>query len=289
MKIAPSPDRNVLTRLRPNLENHQKQVQLLNLSPTRKLTTICVKSGKTLKICWKSVQICVSSSAQSEFDHVDVPNNQRSSIETHAQRLRERTDAICRFSSGVPTLEEGIKVFRDYCQEYGMWIDAPVDLSTQPDAYGDEHEVWFNSETIIKLTYPDFFGLRVVYRTDEDKRCNPCEYFERWVLHNDLFGDDVEVLGAFETTKGMRTVLSQKAIQGNPATEEEIRFFFKGNGWLPFRTDDGCAWFDQTRLLVISDTHQGNLIKTPDDFMVPIDFRIQPVSGSILDGVRSMV
>lgn len=170
-----------------------------------------------------------------------------------------------------------------------MWIDAPVDLFTQPDAYGDEHEVWFAGDRVVKLAYPDFFGLRVVHRSDEDQRCNPCEYFERWLLHNELFGDDVEIPGAFDTVDGVRLVLVQRAIQGSPATEAEIRSFFVGNGWLPFQIGRNSAWFDESRLLVVSDTHQGNLIETPDKVMVPIDFRIQPVAGAILDAVRSMV
>jgi len=189
----------------------------------------------------------------------------------------------------MPTHEEGVAIFRDYCEEHGMWLDTPVDLLAEPDAHGDEHEVWFAGEHVIKLTYPDFFGLRVLYRPDEDKRCLPCEYFERWVLHNELFGDDVSIPGAFGTTEGMRTVLIQKAIKGHPATNAEIQAFFTGNRWRPFKTDDGGAWFDEGNQLVVSDTHQGNLIETGDKELVPIDFRIQPVSGAILDAVRRMV
>ncbi len=219
---------------------------------------------------------------------MDSRNHQGSTLAEHAQRLRERTDAICRFSGGIPTHEEGIEIFRDYCGEYGLWIDNPVDLFSQPDAYGDEHEVWFTDEYVVKLTHPDFFGLRVDYRSDEDQRCTPCEYFERWVLHNELFGDDVVVAGAFDTTEAIRTVLVQKAIEGHPSSNQEIGSFFKDNGWLPFRTDDGSAWYDEKRHLVVSDTHQGNLIETRDGVLVPIDFRIQPVSGSMLESVRRM-
>jgi hypothetical protein len=107
--------------------------------------------------------------------HVDCGNDPPSTLAARAQRLRERTDAVCRFSGGVPTLEEGIHVFRDYCEDHGMWLDAPIDLHALPDAHGDEHEVWFAGEYVIKLAYPDFFGLRVVYRSDESQQCNPCE------------------------------------------------------------------------------------------------------------------
>ncbi len=77
-----------------------------------------------------------------------------------------------------------------------------MDLSEEPFAIGSEHEVWHVGDKVIKLTYPDFFGLKVVYRGDEDHRCSPCEYFERWVLHNELFGDDVEILGKWGQKMG---------------------------------------------------------------------------------------
>ena len=134
-----------------------------------------------------------------------------------------------------------------------MWLNCPVDLFTQPDAHGDEHEVWFAGEFVVKLAYPNFFGLRVVYRSDESQQCNPCEYFERWVLHNEFFGDDVDILGAFDTVDGIRVVLIQRAIKGNPASIQEIEAFFRGNGWLHFRVENDSAWFDEDRRLVVSD------------------------------------
>lgn len=83
-------------------------------------------------------------------------------------------------------------------------------------------------------------------------------------------------------------VISQGAIKGEPTSEEKIEWFFRNNGWKPFSTMDGKAWFDEERNLVVSDTHRGNLIETPDGELVPIDFRIQLVSGPILEAVRKM-
>lgn len=51
-------------------------------------------------------------------------------------------------------------------------------------------------------------------------------------------------------------VIHQPAIAGKPATDEEIRRFFTDSGWLPF-------------------VSEGNL--------APIDLRVQPISGSLLD------
>lgn len=179
-------------------------------------------------------------------------------------------------------------MFTDFCDASAFWVDFPASCKRSPDANGDEHEVWFENEWVIKLTFSDFYGLKVVYRLDGDQRSLPSEYFQRWNLHNEIFGDDVELLGAVKTADGPRIVMKQKAISGTPASIEQIQEFFTGNGWKRFDTGGQIAWFDPERSLVVSDTHPGNLIMTSDGIAVPIDFRIQVVEGALLDAVRSM-
>jgi thiamine kinase-like enzyme len=68
-----------------------------------------------------------------------------------------------------------------------------------------------------------------------------------------------------------------------------IQDFFLNNGWHRFDANQNIAWFDWKRSLVVSDTHQGNLILTNDGVLVPIDFRVQPLEGAMLDAVKAMV
>lgn len=220
--------------------------------------------------------------------HVESRDNQSRSLAEHAERLRASTEAICRFSPGEPTFEEGRTVFTDYCDEIGFWTELPDGCQRDCDTYGDEHEVWFENEHVLKLTFPDFFGLKVIYRSDGDQRCLPYEYFERWQLHNEIFGDDVEILGAVRTPKGPRIVMRQKAIVGSPASLDQIRSFFSGNGWVRFQVNGETAWYDAGNVLVVSDTHPGNLILMPDGVLAPIDFRIQSVQGALLDAVERL-
>ena len=220
---------------------------------------------------------------------MDTRNNPTSSLAAHAERLRSRADAICRFSEGIPTFHEACEDFDNYCGVQGLWIDSPADLSSEPFAVGSEHEVWFWRDKVIKLTHPNFFGLRVVYREGEDERCSPYEYFERWHLHNELFGDDVEILGVVKTLEGLRTAIIQQSIEGKNATEGEISAFFEDSGWQQFRFFTESAWFDPRTSIVVSDTHPGNLIKTADGALVPIDFRVQKIGGAILDAVKASV
>ena len=44
-------------------------------------------------------------------------------------------------------------------------------------------------------------------------------------------------------------------------------------------------YFDPAREVAISDTHRGNLILMEGGLLVPIDLRVQPLSGALLDYV----
>ncbi len=147
--------------------------------------------------------------------------------------------------------------------------------------------MWFVPDLtrVIKVTWPDFFGLLVLHRPDEEELASPIAYLERWHLHNELFGDRVRFLGMLEESGQMRLVIEQQAIVGTPATLEQINDFFTSNGWKPFTVSGEVAYFDPERQVVISDTHRGNLILMEDGLLAPIDLRVQPLSGAMLDYV----
>ena len=48
------------------------------------------------------------------------------------------------------------------------------------------------------------------------------------------------------------------------------------------------ALFDPERQIVISDTHRGNFILLDNGPLAPIDLRVQPLSGSLLDAVTQL-
>lgn len=127
--------------------------------------------------------------------------------------------------------------------------------------------------------------MLVMYRVDEEDRASPIAYLERWQLHNELFGDSVEFLGVLEDKGVLRMVIQQKAIEGKPATLHQINDFFTQSGWKRFFTNDEVAYFDSERNVVISDTHRGNIILMDDGLLAPIDLRVQPLTGALLDYV----
>jgi len=212
----------------------------------------------------------------------------RITLEACAEELRRRCEAVARLQGGSTYYQEELGIFRDFAREKILYLRTrPPELSRAPDDEGNEHQVWFVpcSHSYLKATWPNFFGMRVVHRHDEDPKASPVAYLERWHLHNELFGDRVEFLGVLETDDRMRLMIRQPAITGTPATLEQINAFFTANGWLRFTTGGEIAFFDPERNVVISDTHRGNIILMEDGLLAPIDLRVEAVSGSLLDTV----
>ena len=224
--------------------------------------------------------------------HVDHSNPSRIALEACVETLCGRREAVARLQGGHTHFQEEFRIFTQVANEQGWCLQsAPPELSRPPSDEGNEHQVWFREEsgTFLKATWPGFFGLRVVYRQDEEAKASPIDYLERWHLHNAFFADQVRFLGVVSTPEGYRLLIEQPAIAGIPATDDaQIRDFFTGNGWQLFKTCGETAFFDPANELAISDTHRGNLILMADGLLAPIDLRIQRLSGSLLDIVKSL-
>ncbi len=59
--------------------------------------------------------------------------------------------------------------------------------------------------------------------------------------------------GTLEEGGKLRLVIQQPAIEGVPATLEQIHDFFTRNGWRRFTVNGEVAYFDPERQVVISD------------------------------------
>jgi len=205
--------------------------------------------------------------------------------------LRSRCEAVSRLQGGSTYFIEEPGIFRQFAGEQGLILEGPpAELNGIPNEEGNEHQVWYlpDSRAVLKATWPGFFGLLVIHRPNEEPKASPIAYLERWQLHNELFGDGVRFLGALEEDGKIRLLIRQPAIAGVPATQDQIERFFTGNGWRRFMAGGEIAFFDPERQVVISDTHRGNLILMDDGLLAPIDLRVQPVSGALLDIVTKL-
>jgi hypothetical protein len=212
-------------------------------------------------------------------------------LKAHVEKLRSRCEAASRLQGGSTYFHEEIGIFSHYAQEFGFeLVEPPPELSRPPDDEGNEHQVWFlpESASFLKATWPDFFGLLVIHSPSEEHKASPIDYLERWHLHNEIFGDGVVFLGTLQTDDGLRLLIRQPAIKGQPASVAEIERFFTETGWNRFVVDGNLAFFDPERKIVISDTHRGNIILMDDGLLAPIDLRVQSVSGALLDAVHHL-
>jgi len=221
----------------------------------------------------------------------DSTNTSGISLSALVTQLRRSCEAAARFQAGATCYAEEVDIFRRCAEEHHLFLETPPpELAHTPDDEGNEHQVWFRSDSasFLKATWPNHFGMLVIHRHDEEPAASPVAYLERWLLHNELFGDAVEFIGALDTDQGLRLIISQPAILGQPATDEQIKDFFTSSGWKRFQISGDIAFFDPQRQIVVSDTHRGNIILMEDGLLAPIDLRVQPLTTSLLDIVTKL-
>jgi hypothetical protein len=167
-------------------------------------------------------------------------------------------------------------------------IQTPNDhafFSRPTDGHGDEHEAWFDEDSLrwFKATYPNRFG----FAWGRDGTATPHEYLRRLLLQNFYFSDDIQLVALLNCDEKLRVLTSQPHIAGDPAPYGEIQFWFQGLNYERIEDSGRIAWYHPAENLIISDAHEGNVIKTIDGALVPIDLNlIQPV-GRLLEWVRS--
>ncbi len=143
-------------------------------------------------------------------------------------------------------------------------------LSRRPEAFGFEHEVWFmphrDEPWVLKATYPDAFG-----HLPDGRACFPTEYFERLLLQNEVFGDDIRLEGIAIEIGTCRVITSQPAVAGRFAEPEEVDRFFLDRGFSEIKLKVRKLWWRPTDDIVCADTHGGNILVTESGMMVAID------------------
>lgn len=216
---------------------------------------------------------------------------QEISLATLVAQLREGCRASARLHGGTTYYTEELAIFKEAADSHNLFLESPPpELALPPTAEGNEHQVWFREShaSFLKATWADHFGMKVVYRSDEEPQASPIDYLERWLLHNQVFGDSVVFLGAIKDDSKLRLLIEQPAIEGTVATLEEIQSFFTASGWRPFRADGNLAFFDPDREITVSDTHLGNIIVMPNGQLAPIDLRVQRLTPALVDIVRAL-
>jgi len=125
-----------------------------------------------------------------------------------------------------------------------------------------EHTVFLAEKflRVVKFTLPPNFGAQ-----------GSIPYLRNIIACNRIFGDDIWFHGIILTEQGPAFVISQPYVDGTEPSSEEISEWFTNQG---YESKGHNRWFHPVTGVDVADAHTGNLIKTADDELVPIDLQV---------------
>ncbi|MES2922685.1 MAG: NAD-dependent DNA ligase LigA [Verrucomicrobiota bacterium] len=191
------------------------------------------------------------------------------SSQSPAESLRQRLVADLAGKDGA-NLQERLRQETQSILEWGTEAGRMLDPESLRDIVKDwqdlggqsEHTVFFveNLPRILKFTLPPNFGAQ-----------GSIAYLRNIGASNRLFGDDIHFHGIFETDKGPAFVISQPFVDGTVPTIEEVAAWFESNG---YHSTGHNRWKNTDTGTEIADAHVGNLIKSTEGELIPIDLQI---------------
>ncbi|MCB1062480.1 MAG: hypothetical protein KDN20_06120 [Verrucomicrobiae bacterium] len=170
-----------------------------------------------------------------------------------AERLRQEAESLLEWA-----VESGREIDKG---SFGAYVEDWKAIGGQ-----SEHHVLLapDESRVLKTTIPPHFGARG----------NVAAYVRNLQWSNQLFGDDIRLVGVLEAEAGPMIVTTQPYTEGTEPEIEEIQAWFLDQGY------ESCGynqWRHPETGAVIADAHQGNLIKTEAGDLIPIDLQvIQP-------------
>jgi len=194
----------------------------------------------------------------------------RTPARSAAQGLEERLEAELGGSHGA-NLQERIRQETESILEWGNQAGRIIAANRLFEALQDQRDLGGQSEhtvfhmagsgRVVKFTLPPNFGAQGDART----------YLANLRSANSLFGDDIILHGILQTEQGLAFVISQPFVDGSAPTDEEVAAWFEAGG---YRRTGHNRWLNDATGTEIADAHIGNLIKTAEGELVPIDLQV---------------
>ena len=125
-----------------------------------------------------------------------------------------------------------------------------------------EHTVFLveELERVVKFTLPPNFGAQA-----------SIPYLRNITACNRIFGDDIWFHGILATKQGPAFVISQPYVDGTEPTLTEVADWFTNQG---YESNGHNRWLHPITGVDVADAHTGNLIKTSEGELVPIDLQV---------------
>jgi hypothetical protein len=199
------------------------------------------------------------------------------SLETFLQRLRDLCQDHGEGDGQNRASRIGLEAqsARALAGEFGILKVAPfawAEIKAQiPESQiGSEHfvEQAESRHRIAKVTIPPDFGRTPAVRSHQAVNlrgepgireeiefvpATPLEYLERWLLANEVFGDDARLASVIEWPNGELSFgITQPQYHGMPAEQRDIELYFRAAGWTRLKDPSGHLVFYNYAFQVIA-------------------------------------
>ncbi len=176
-------------------------------------------------------------------------------------------------------------------ESFARWTDAKGIFSIEDrapqrdDLTGGEHLVTLDlsGEIVYKSTHPGKFGfgadVEMIHPRGRSTRpritaglvdATPDEYLFRLIHQNELFGDDIRIMGAASYPQGFSVLTSQPFYKGTRTEQHLIDKWFEALGWEKLPNKDG-AFYAPDKDLLIMDALPRNVLTLEDGKVMPFD------------------
>lgn len=172
--------------------------------------------------------------------------------------------------------DESFRRIVAWAQEFGCYYQGLQPLREG----GREHDLWHDAATStwLKFTKPSAAGYMVAFDSGLPalEPALPLEYFERLLLHNEVFEDTVCFVGIGGDLHRPRIITRQEDIVGEPANEAEIGEMMERElGFWRLEARFALGYADSMAFarpgVAVFDLRPANVVRTPDGLIVPID------------------
>jgi hypothetical protein len=171
------------------------------------------------------------------------------------------------------------------------WADAKGCLEIEKrtpqadDLTGGEHLVTLDASGhfVWKSTHPGKFGfgadVEMVHPSGWRAKpritvglvdASPDEYLFRLAMQNELFGDEIRVMGAVRYPQGLSVLTTQPFYHGERTEQPVIDSWFESRGWRRLAEKQG-AFYDATKDLLILDALPRNVLTLDRGGILPFD------------------
>ena len=166
-----------------------------------------------------------------------------------AQRIRRETESILEWGTHAHRLLDAQGI--DRLTEGWKKLAGQSEHTVFPDE---------KFERVVKFTLPPNFGAQ-----------GSIPYLRNIVACNRIFGDDIWFHGILSTEQGPAFVISQPYVDGTEPTLEEVADWFLSQGYV---SNGHNRWLHPVTGVDVADAHTGNLIKSSEGELIPIDLQI---------------